>query len=198
MPGKRLFAVALVVVAGSLAVRAFVPPFLQVGTGITAKQLCSLTFVSGFSPDRAWQLYLKPFLQPFSPLIHFDVDEGVGEVRSSILGLAWRSLAAHREGLGCTLVHGDATAFDATATAPRPPVGSAPAMVLDRAWRDAHFDENALTAAVEDALAAPDPSHTLAVVVLHEGRLVADALGNPEDPPEPQAKTGVARLGECF
>lgn len=144
--------------------------YLPSGTGITAKQTCSLAFVSGLAAERAQALYTDPLLGDVADLLHTDIDYETGEVSTAILGLFWRQRAVYRDGLGCTLVHGS-DAFDPTAAAP---LGAAiGGMTLDTSHRDERFDAEALDAAL-DAAFTEDGRNTLAVVVLHEGRLVAE------------------------
>ncbi|MGX6647004.1 serine hydrolase domain-containing protein [Maricaulaceae bacterium MS644] len=144
--------------------------YLPSGTGITAKQTCSLAFVSGLDANRARALYLDPLLGDVADLVSTDIDYETGEVTAGVLGLFWRQTAIHRDGLGCTLVHGSPD-FDSNAAAPLS--GARDAMDLDAAHREANFDPAALTAAL-DAAFTEDGRNTLAVAVLHDGRLVAE------------------------
>jgi CubicO group peptidase (beta-lactamase class C family) len=144
--------------------------FLPSGTGITAKQVCSLTFVSGLDPDRARALYTDPLLGDAAPLLQVHVDREAETVTASALGIAFRQTAVHREGLGCTLVH-DPESFDARLALPLS--GGPDPMVLDTLWRDAHFDADALEVSLDLAFTA-DGRNTLAALVLHDGRLVAE------------------------
>ncbi|MEM9838202.1 MAG: serine hydrolase [Pseudomonadota bacterium] len=166
----------------ALGVHLFVPPFLKAGTGITAKQICSLTFVTGLPADRAWELYLEPILDPYGKIMRYEVDEAAGEATASVLGFGWKSRAVFREGLGCTLVHGRGKGFDAAATAPiaEPPVP----MVIDEAELDASFDAEALGQAVSKAF-ENERASTLAVVVLSNGRLVAEQYADGITPETP-------------
>ena len=147
--------------------------YLPTGSGLLAKQLCSLTFVSGFDPDRARALYLDPLLGEAGDLMHVKIDEDAKTVTASVMGLAYRQHAAHRDGLGCTLVH-DPEAFNVDLVSPA--ARDHQPLPLDTAHRDARFDPDALNAAVEAAFDPEDVNRrqTLAVVVLHEGRLVAE------------------------
>lgn len=61
--------------------------YLPSATGITAKQICSLHFVSGLAPDRARALYVDPLLQPAAGLIGSKVLVDEQEVHTSVLGL---------------------------------------------------------------------------------------------------------------
>ncbi|WP_421857519.1 serine hydrolase domain-containing protein [Oceanicaulis sp.] len=144
--------------------------YLPSGAGLTAKQACSLTFVSGLDPERAKTVYVDPLLGPAKNVISLDVDVEARTASSAILGLFYRQTAVFRDGLGCTLVH-DRDQFDADLTIPMPPPSEL--MQVDTAWRDAHFDADALDAAMDDAF-IEDGRNTLATLVLHDGRLVAE------------------------
>jgi len=154
--------------------------YLPSGTGITAKQICSLTFVSGLEPDRAKALYITPLLGDADRLVSIDIDEENREVRTDVLGFLFSQRAVYREGLGCTLVHGSGDFDPSLRLAPL----SARPMVLDTAHRDAHFNAAALNAAL-DAAFAEDGRNTLGVAVLHQGRLVAERYAEGVDETTP-------------
>lgn len=143
--------------------------YLPSGTGITAKQVCSLVFVSGLDAHRAQALYTDPLLGPALPLVSVSVDESARAAEASVLGLAWRQRAVHRDGLGCTLVHGSG-AFDASLAMPDRPADTAQPAT---AHRDAQFDAAALDAAL-DAVFTEDGRNTLAALVMHDGAIVAE------------------------
>jgi CubicO group peptidase (beta-lactamase class C family) len=147
--------------------------YLPSGTGIVAKQMCSLTWVSGLDPDQAYDFYLEPLLGDAASLIQYDMDAENREVTSSVLGLFWSQRAVWRDGLGCTLVHGG-YGFDAELTVPVEQE-FAP-FELDTAHRDQWFDTEALDAVIADAFdgVEADSRQTLGVAVLHQGRLVAE------------------------
>jgi CubicO group peptidase (beta-lactamase class C family) len=155
--------------------------YLPSGTGITAKQTCSLAFVSGLDAERARALYVDPLLGGVSGIVSTDIDYETGEVTAGIPGGLWRQRAVFREGLGCTVVHGD-DRFDLDATAPFS--GASDDMALDAVHRDANFDTQALTAAL-DAAFTEDGRNTLAVAVLHDGRLVAERYADGVTPQSP-------------
>ena len=145
--------------------------FIPTATGITAKQVCSLTFVSDMEPGLARELYIDPLLGDAAGVISADVDRDDMSVHSRLLGL-WHREAVYREGLGCTLVH-DGRNFDRDLTVEWE---QAPVFYeLDTTHRDNAFDTEALTAAIEGGFDADfGARNTLAVVVLHDGRLVAE------------------------
>jgi CubicO group peptidase (beta-lactamase class C family) len=146
----------------------------QLGTGVAvaAKQLCTLQFVSGLDEERAREWYLAGLLRGADSAMRIETDRAGGSVTVSLLGLA-RARAVHRGGLGCTLVHDpsiEMPAIDGAATA-------SAGMQLDRPHREAVFEASALDAALARAFQQdPDrpPANTLAVVVLHDGRLVGE------------------------
>ena len=150
--------------------------YLPSGTGITAKQTCSLVFVSGLDPEQAQDLYTRPLLGAAGQVITVNLDAERREVSAAVLGLFWRQRAVFREGLGCTLVHGS-DAFDPSAALPE---GVSDPMTLDVAARDASFDPEALEGAL-DAAFTEDGRNTLAALVLHDGRLVAERYAEGVD-----------------
>jgi CubicO group peptidase (beta-lactamase class C family) len=156
--------------------------YLPTATGITAKQICSLSFVSGLEPDRAKAMYVTPLLGEAHRLISVSVDpySYPPAVSARALGFFYEQRAFYREGLGCTLVHG-ADGFNPYVTLG--PMTPSP-MALDTAHRDAHFDAAALGAAL-DAAFAEDGRNTLGVAVLHQGRLVAERYAEGVDETTP-------------
>jgi CubicO group peptidase (beta-lactamase class C family) len=146
--------------------------YLPTATGISAKQACSLHFVSGMTLERARALYIDPLLEPAMPVLRVSVDADRNQATASLMGL-YRQTAVHRPGLGCTLVHDD-DAFDRELSVPEQdafaPLSPAPA------HRAVHFDEAAVEIALDEAFAGPAGSgrNTLALVVLHQGRLVGE------------------------
>lgn len=168
-----IVAVLMALVAGGIAALNLSPVgrvLVPSGTGITAKQLCSLVFVSGLEPGRARALYIDPVLGDGHPFITSRIDHDAQTVSAAAFGALYRQTAVHRDGLGCTLVH-QPDAFDAGLSLPLPD-GPDP-MTLDADWRDARFDPGLLEAALDLAF-TEDGRNTLAALVLHDGRLVAE------------------------
>ncbi|WP_417498321.1 serine hydrolase domain-containing protein [Maricaulis sp.] len=147
--------------------------YLPSATGIVAKQMCSLTWVSGLDPDQARAMYLDPLLGDAGSVLTHHIDADNHQVTANFLGLFWTQRAVWRDGLGCTLVHGG-HGFDPDLTVPV--AHDFMPMELDTAHRDAWFDREALDAAVLGAFddAAQDSRNTLGVAILHQGRLVAE------------------------
>jgi len=157
--------------------------YLPTATGFTAKQACSLHFVTGLPLDRARALYIDPLLEPALPVLRVGLDQDRGEVRTSLAGL-YRQTAVYRPGLGCSLVHHE-SGFDRALALPDPDPFEA--LPLDIAHRAERFDEEMLAAAIERAFAEPPGGgrNTLAVAILHDGRLVAERYAEGVGPATP-------------
>ncbi len=156
----------------SLVERSSLGKQLTTGVGVAAKQLCSLVFVSELEPEHARALYIDPLLRDGVSILRMHVDrEGQGAA-ARIPGILGQR-ALHRAGYGCTLVQDEDRGLQRVT---RERAASRP-MALDRAHRDAFFDPVKLDAAIDQAFRQdPEqlPANTLAVVVLHDGALVAE------------------------
>lgn len=157
--------------------------YLPTATGYSAKQACSLHFLSGFSIERARALYIDPLLEPALPILKVTLDSDRHEARASLMGL-YGQTAVYRPGLGCSLVH-DASSFDRELRVDDPDAFRS--LELDQRHREARFDVDALNQALDAAFSEPRGSgrNTLAVVVLHEGRLVAERYAEGVGPGTP-------------
>jgi len=146
----------------------------KVATGFVANVLCSETFVSGFDPERVFAETMQAM--PGTGLITWAMDYKVDRVRKDVtvtlLGLG-RSHAVYREGLGCYVDRGRAAADIAL-----PTEQSQPALLPDIAGPSVVTPANAqLAAALDRAFAepaVPPYRHTKAVVVVKDGRIVAE------------------------
>jgi CubicO group peptidase (beta-lactamase class C family) len=175
--------VLLVLLGGGIAW--YLGPIAPIATGYAAKTACSAVLVSGRSLDDG--LGDLPS-NPLVPLLRTDLDRSEGTVRTSLVGL-WPSTAHHQEDLGCTLAEAR-PGFATPATRAEPgdpdvawPDGEAPAEV------PGDVDADTLEAAVATAFTEDDPEgrqrSTRAVVVVHEGQLVAERYGDGFDAATP-------------
>jgi CubicO group peptidase (beta-lactamase class C family) len=184
-----------------------------VGAGFAAHVVCSLAFDSGLDPDAVFRDYVAFELGPGAALISVDVDPVARRVDTLAAGLA-RASAIHREGLGCTLVAGaDESALRAWRPPERTAVGrasgsgaSGPGASGSRAsgeggdaaarWPIGDGGPEALpppelAAALARAFDEPNAAaggplrQTLAVVVAHRGRLVAERYAEEMGPATP-------------
>jgi CubicO group peptidase (beta-lactamase class C family) len=145
----------------------------QVATGFVASLVCAETFVSGLDPDavlsETTDAMPGTWLLTWAMTVH--VDRAARDVTVSLLG-AGRSHAAYRDGLGCTLDHGDGIA-GLTVPAERVPAllpAIAPPSMVTPPTPE-------LAAALDRAFAEPDAPpfrRTHAVVVVKDGRLIAE------------------------
>jgi CubicO group peptidase (beta-lactamase class C family) len=173
---RLFFMLATTTALGALALTAVsardVP---KVATGFVANILCSSTFVSGLDPGRVFAETTAAM--PGAALVSWALDYRVDRIRKdatvTLLGLG-RSHAVYRRGFGCYLDHGGVVADVSLPPAgnqlpPRLPEIAGPSLVRPVTPR--------LDAALDAAFAEPDQPpfrRTKAVVVLKEGRIVAE------------------------
>jgi CubicO group peptidase (beta-lactamase class C family) len=149
-----------------------------VGAGYAAHVTCSLVFNSGQDAERVFRDYVTLEVAPLGPALSLDVGER--GVVARVLGVP-RARGVYRPGLGCTLLAGT----DESALAPRlglreqrPGVDPAQPWPLGAAGpREPAPPE--VEAAIDRAFAEPqgEPGRvraTTAVVVVHDGRLIAE------------------------
>jgi len=175
---KRIFiAVTLVVAVAAVARPARLAS--RVGAGFAARVLCGLVYNVGLEPEAAWHDYVRYPIGPAAALITTRVlrDERAVEARAA--GIA-HARAIHRDGAGCVLV------LDREEAALRSFADPPHAAPLDSgvAWPAGNAPPTgpsppALARAIEAAFAEPEGEpgrlrQTLAVLVAHRGRLVAE------------------------
>jgi CubicO group peptidase (beta-lactamase class C family) len=170
----------LVLLAASAALAASAFTFARtrdvpkVATGFVARVLCSETFVSGLDRSRTFAETTDAI--PGSALItwamDYRVDRAARDVTVTLFGLS-RSRAVYRDGLGCTLDHGEGIVDVAV------PAGEAPpALLPDIAGSSVVAPQSPqLAAALDRAFAEPPgapPRRTRAIVVVKDGRVIAE------------------------
>jgi CubicO group peptidase (beta-lactamase class C family) len=160
---------------------------LRVVTGMVSHNLCSEVFVSGLDAERSYAESVRP--RPGMSLIawalDYRVDRSEGEVVATIGG-GFESRARFRDGLGCMVEHDPPPAADSILPLP---IETTPADLPEIAGTavveptDPRLAE-ALDAAFAESEDPPDRL-TRAVVIVHEGRVVAEryALGIGVDTP---------------
>jgi CubicO group peptidase (beta-lactamase class C family) len=92
------------IVAGYGYLLAAPPELLRVGTGYSAKTICSNVFIAGRKADDVLKIDVQAPGHPLLKLVRVSVDESKGEVRTSLIGGIAPSLAIDGAGYGCTLV----------------------------------------------------------------------------------------------
>ncbi|KRR03673.1 serine hydrolase [Bradyrhizobium jicamae] len=147
----------------------------KVATGFVANVLCTETFVSGLDLARVFAetTSAMPGTGLIAWALDYRVDRARKDVTVTLFGVG-RSHAVYRgEGLGCYLDHGGPVADIAL-----PPSEVRPALLPDIAGRAVVAPQTPqLAAALDRAFAEPDsstPRNTRAIVVLKDGRIVAE------------------------
>ncbi len=148
----------------------------KVATGFVANILCSEIFVSDQPPERIFAETTAAM--PGSSLITwamgYKVDRARRDVTVTLFGFG-RSHAVYREGFGCYLDHGDTVADSAL---PDAEIKLSQVLLPDIAGAAVVASASPqLTAALDRAFAEPEQPplrHTKAVVVVKDGRVVAE------------------------
>jgi CubicO group peptidase (beta-lactamase class C family) len=190
-------AVAIAIALALFAGLRWVRTGAQVGAGFAAKVACSLVHVSGFDARHVVDDYVVHEVAPLGPALRVDVTPAGAEAR--VLGGLFSARAVHRPGLGCTLV-----ASGSTWPLAGPPRGvAAERRALDPAapWPAGGAPPDAppppaVAAAIERAFAEPGPParrQTKAVVVVQDGRLVAERYAPGVGPDTPLLSWSMAK-----
>lgn len=154
-----------------------------VATGLVSHQVCSAAFVSRVDPDRFYDEAVAPALGPARLFVTRRVDLEHGEVSARLLGLA-ESRAVYRGDLGCLVLRGAPPPPVTLSTSPReapllPPIAGAEVVTPTdprlRALLDREFAEPA----------KGPPRHTKAVVILRDGRVIAERYAPGYGPQTP-------------
>jgi len=152
----------------------------RTATGSVSRSLCTSAFLARLDPQRTFTEEQLPLMRSIGWAIHYDVDRARREVRSSVLG-SFSARAVYREGLGCLLVQGDGAVPEAAGFEPAPIASTWPANAIEPA-------DPTIRRALDRAFAEPDPAHprlTKAVVVLHDGQLIAERYAPGYGPDTP-------------
>ena len=75
---------------------------MSIGTGHTAKYVCSKVFLADQDPDKVFEIELKPS-NPLFSIIDTEVDYDLKTVTAKGFGFWSPATAIYREGFGCTL-----------------------------------------------------------------------------------------------
>jgi CubicO group peptidase (beta-lactamase class C family) len=183
-------AVLLLVVAGmAIAVAVFRPgKAVRVATGLVSHTLCSETFVAGLDPDQTFAETVRtmPGIRRLVPWLHYRVDRAARDVSTS-LGGRFEMRAVYHDGVGCTVAFPASAVTPLPSPAPAAAASVAPAPVSAAGAPGAGPDiagpavvdpaSEPLRAALDRVFAEPAGGPvrgTKAVVVVHDGRVVAE------------------------
>ncbi|MGP2493231.1 serine hydrolase domain-containing protein [Mesorhizobium sp. PUT5] len=168
-----LVVLAVAALAGWLYVAP--PDLIRVGSGYSAKIVCSNVFVAGRDPDEVLAVDVQAPGHPLLKLMRVSVDRQAGTVTAGLLGVFGRSVAVARGGLGCASVpDGDVAAAGAVSVP-----AQTPAAVADGLWprgERAEPSQDPELARVLDDAALTGPGMR-AVVVVSNGRIVGERYG---------------------
>ncbi|MEQ8401679.1 MAG: serine hydrolase [Roseitalea porphyridii] len=181
----RLALAALaVLVLGAIVYLVVAPPdLIRIGANYSAKIVCSNFFLAGRDPGEVLAVDVQAPGHPLLRLMRVDVDDSEGTVRAGLFGIAGGGMAVNRPGRGCTtLSDGDR---DRLAAVDAPPQVAEPAQ--DVLWPEGGLvgpaDDVALAAVLDDpALVGPGMR---AVVIVRDGRIVAERYGDGFGPDTP-------------
>jgi CubicO group peptidase (beta-lactamase class C family) len=151
---------------------------LRVATGAVAHNVCSKTFVSGLDPQTVFSETIeRDGLRRLRRLLTFQIDRTAGTVDASVVGM-FGSQAVFHEGLGCVLQHGTKEPYILKSDLDALKIPKSPPLLAEIAGPDAvQPSEPALKAALDHAFeepAEPPYRRTKAVVVVHDGKIIAE------------------------
>lgn len=151
---------------------------IRVATGYVAHNICVKSFVSGFDPQATFaEISERDGIRLLRHVLSFQLDRSARTVDASTLGL-FRSRATFHDGLGCVEQHGSRPPYilrsdiESLRTPKTPPLlpEIAGAAVVEPS-------DPALKAALDHAFeepANPPFRRTKAVVIVHNGRVIAE------------------------
>lgn len=170
---KLIFTLVFVFIAALIYGGKYLSDAMSAGSGFSAKNICSGYFLSGMPGEQIIDEVLVT-ASPYLSYIRYEIDTENRLVDANMFGLFERR-AVFTEGTGCTLLRAgrDRLNRELEVVEPRElnpsvlwPRGSAPGPANTR-----------LDPVIERAFSEPDPQYarnTKAVVVIHEGRLIAE------------------------
>ncbi|TGQ42633.1 serine hydrolase [Mesorhizobium sp. M00.F.Ca.ET.216.01.1.1] len=170
---KWLLGLVVLAVAALAAWLYVAPPeLIRVGSGYSAKIICSNVFLAGRDANEVLAVDVQAPGHPLLRLMKVSVDKEKGTVSAGLFGVLGKSVAVVRDGLGCTSVpDGNTVAAKALVAAALPP-----APPLDALWPEG--DKVDASQNPEIAKVLDDPAWTgtgmRAVVVVKNGRIVAE------------------------
>ncbi len=158
----------------------------RVASGLVSQTLCSATFVSGLDPDAVYKETVRPMggLRTISWAIRYGVDWKRREVTANVAGL-FGSRAVYQEGRGCLIVHGGIPALSVNSTT------SLGVRRRDRPTVIEPIDDRLRTAF--DRIFARRDLGTKAIVVMHDGEVVAERYAPGYDGSTPLRGWSVAK-----
>ncbi|TPM44939.1 serine hydrolase [Mesorhizobium sp. B2-2-3] len=173
---KRLLGLVVLAVVALFGWLYFAPPeLIRVGSGYSAKIVCSNVFVAGRDANEVLAVDVQAPGHPLLKLMRVSVDKNRGTVSAGLLGFLGKSIAVSRDGLGCASVpDGDVGKARRTAIHVEPSAAR-----QDALWPEGErveASQNSEVAKIVDD-AAMTGAGMRAVVVVKNGRVMAERYG---------------------
>ncbi|TPN47310.1 serine hydrolase [Mesorhizobium sp. B1-1-4] len=173
---KRLLGLVVLAVVALFGWLYFAPPeLIRVGSGYSAKIVCSNVFIAGRDANEVLAIDVQAPGHPLLKLMRVSVDKNRGTVSAGLLGFLGKSIAVFRDGLGCASVpDGDVGKARRTAIHVEPSAAR-----QDALWPEGErveASQNSEVAKIVDD-AALTGAGMRAVVVVKNGRVVAERYG---------------------
>ncbi|MCQ8873485.1 beta-lactamase family protein [Mesorhizobium sp. LMG17149] len=152
------------------------PELIRVGSGYSAKIVCSNVFIAGRDPNEVLAVDVQAPGHPLLRLMRVSVDKNRGTVSAGLFGFLGKSVAVARDGLGCASVpDGDVGKARRTAIQAEPS-----AATMGDLWPEGERVEASQDPVVAKLLddAALTGTGMRAVVVVKNGRVVAERYGD--------------------
>jgi CubicO group peptidase (beta-lactamase class C family) len=151
---------------------------IRVATGVVAHHMCVKTFVSGLDPPAMFaEMMDRPGIRRLRSLMRYQIDRDARTVVASVAGL-FGSHAAFHDGLGCVLLHGAKAPYLPRSDIEALKVPKSPPLLPEIAGAElVEPSDPALKAALDHAFEEPAAAplrRTKAVVVVHDGRVIAE------------------------
>ncbi|QDC00073.1 serine hydrolase [Mesorhizobium sp. 8] len=174
---KWLVRLVVVAVVGLFVWLYLAPPdLIRVGSGYSAKIVCSNVFLAGRDPGEVLAVDVQAPGHPLLRLMKVNVDREAGTVSAGLLWILGRSVAVAREGFGCANApDGNVEAVKALgATVPPAAAPDTEAVWPEGEQVDASQDR-ALAAVLDDAALVGEGMR--AIVAVKNGRIVGERYG---------------------
>jgi CubicO group peptidase (beta-lactamase class C family) len=177
---KLSIAAALLVVTATVALCAIYRPdrAIRTATAAVADAVCAKTFVAGLDPQTAFAEALeRPGIHALRHGLRYQVDRTSHTVDVTVAGL-FRTHAVFHDGFGCVLVHGTQQPYLLRADIEGLRTPKSPPLLPEIAGGAVvEPSDPALKAALDHAFEEPPTPpfrHTKAVVVVRDGRVIAE------------------------